>query len=149
MQRRSLLLLSLALGLMLGAAVPARGSQTVWSGLVIANNVAQPEETPIELKRVEGTLKELFGYNQFSVIGQSKKALVTGSEDWMAQSKYFSLHVDSKEGNDKIGYRLDLKLYQEKSLLLETEAKLSKASPLIIRGPQVGDGQLILLLVVQ
>jgi hypothetical protein len=149
MQRRSLLLLSLALGLMLGAAVPARGSQTVWSGLVIANNVAQPEETPIELKRVEGTLKELFGYNQFSVIGQSKKALVTGSEDWMAQSKYFSLHVDSREGNDKIGYRLDLKLYQEKSLLLETEAKLSKASPLIIRGPQVGDGQLILLLVVQ
>jgi hypothetical protein len=149
MQRRSILLLSLALGLMLGAAVPARGSQTVWSGLVIANNVAQPEETPIELKRVEGTLKELFGYNQFSVIGQSKKALVTGSEDWMAQSKYFSLHVDSKEGNDKTGYRLDLKLYQEKSLLLETEAKLSKASPLIIRGPQVGDGQLILLLVVQ
>ena len=149
MQRRSILLLSLALGLMLGAAVPAHGSQTVWSGLVIANNVAQPEETPIELKRVEGTLKELFGYNQFSVIGQSKKALVTGSEDWMAQSKYFSLHVDSKEGNDKIGYRLDLKLYQEKSLLLETEAKLSKASPLIIRGPQVGDGQLILLLVVQ
>jgi hypothetical protein len=67
----------------------------------------------------------------------------------MAQSKYFSLHVDSKEGNDKTGYRLDLKLYQEKSLLLETEAKLSKASPLIIRGPQVGDGQLILLLVVQ
>jgi len=149
MQRRSLLLLSLALGLMLGTAVPARGSQTVWSGLVIANNAEQPEETPMELKRLEGTLKELFGYNQFSVIGQSKKALVTGSEDWMAQSKYFSLHVDSKEGNDKIGYRLDLKLYQEKSLLLETEAKLSKASPLIIRGPQVGDGQLILLLVVQ
>jgi hypothetical protein len=149
MQRRSILLLSLALGLMLGVAVPARGSQTVWSGLVIASNATQPEETPMELKRLEGTLKELFGYNQFSVIGQSKKALVTGSEDWMAQSKYFSLHVDSKEGNDKTGYRLDLKLYQEKNLLLETEAKLSKASPLIIRGPQVGDGQLILLLVVQ
>jgi len=149
MQRRSILLLSLALGLMLGAGVPARASQTVWSGLVIASNAAEPEEAPIELKRLEETLKELFGYNQFSVIGQSKKALVTGSEDWMAQSKYFSLHVDSKEGNDKTGYRLDLKLYQEKNLLLETEAKLSKASPLIIRGPQVGDGQLILLLVVQ
>lgn len=149
MHRRSILLLSLALGLMLGDAVTARGSQTVWSGLVIANNVAQPEETPMELKRLEETLKELFGYNQFSVIGQSKKALVTGSEDWLAQSKYFSLHVDSKEGNDKIGYRLDLKLYQEKNLLLETEAKLSKASPLIIKGPLVGDGQLILLLVVQ
>lgn len=149
MQRRSILLLGLALGLMLGEAVTSRGSQTVWSGLVIANNVAQPEETPKELKRLEETLKELFGYNQFMVIGQSKNAVVTGAEDWAASSKYFSLHVDSKEGNDKSGYRLDLKLYQEKNLLLETEAKLSKASPLIIKGPLVGDGQLILLLVVQ
>ena len=149
MQRRSLLLLALSLALILGDAASARASQTVWSGLVIANNVAKPEEIPMELKRLEETLKELFGYNQFMVIGQSKKALVTGSEDWLAQSKYFSLHVDSKEGSDKTGYRLDLKLYQEKSLLLETEAKLSKASPLIIKGPLVGDGQLILLLVVQ
>jgi hypothetical protein len=149
MQRRSLLLLALSLALILGEAASARASQTVWSGLVIANNVAQPEETPAELKRLEGTLKELFGYNQFMVIGQSKKALVTGSEDWGAQSKYFSLHVDSKEGNDRTGYLLNLKLFQEKSLLLETEAKLSKESPLIIKGPQVGDGQLLLLLVVQ
>lgn len=149
MQRRSLLLLALSLALILGDASSARASQTVWSGLVIANNVAQPEETPAELKRLEGTLKELFGYNQFMVIGQSKKALVTGSEDWGAQSKYFSLHVDSKEGNDRTGYLLNLKLFQEKSLLLETEAKLSKESPLIIKGPQVGDGQLLLLLVVQ
>ena len=88
-------------------------------------------------------------YNQYTVIGQSRKALVTGSEDWMAQSKYFSLHVDSKQGNDKTGYVLDLKLFQEKNLLLETEAKLSKESPLVIKGPQVGDGQLLLLLVVR
>ena len=149
MQRRSILLLSLALALILGAAASARASQTVWSGLVIANNAAHPEETPMELRRIEETLKELFGYNQFTVIGQSKNSVVTGAEDWAATSKYFSLHVDSKEGNDKTGYRLNLKLYQEKSLLLETEAKLSKASPLIIKGPAVGDGQLILLLVVQ
>lgn len=149
MQRRSLLLLALGLALILGGVAPTHASQTVWSGLVIANNAAQPEETPVELRRLEETLKELFGYNQFMVIGQSKKALVTGSEDWLASSKYFSLHVDSREGNDKTGYRVDLKLFQEKSLLLETEAKLSKESPLIIKGPQVGDGQLLLLLVVQ
>jgi hypothetical protein len=149
MQRRSLLLLGLWLGLLLGDVVSASAAQTVWSGLVIANNVAQPNPVPPELTRMESTLKELFGYNQFKVIGQSRKSLVTGSEDWMAQSKYFSLHVDSKEGSDKTGYLLDLKLFQEKNLLLETEAKLTKASPLVIKGPQVGDGQLLLLLVVQ
>ncbi len=148
MPRRFILLLALWLALIFGEAVSARASQTVWSGLVIANNVAQPDPIPPELTRMEGTLKELFGYNHFTIIGQSRKALVTGSEDWLAQSKYFSLHVDSKSGNES-GYILNLKLFQEKSLLLETEAKLSKASPLVIKGPQVGDGQLLLLLVVQ
>jgi hypothetical protein len=44
---------------------------------------------------------------------------------------------------------LNLKLYKEKELLLETETKLSKRSPLVIKGPQVGGGQLLLILVVQ
>jgi hypothetical protein len=149
MQKRSILLLGVALALMWGGAAAAvQGSQVVWSGLVIAQNVPQPEKVPTELSRMEETLKELFGYNQFKVIGQSRATLVTGSEDWLASSKYFSLHVDSKGGTDA-GYLLNLKLFQEKNLLLETDAKLSKASPLVIRGPQVGDGQLLLLLVVQ
>jgi len=148
MQKRSYLLVGVSLALILGGVASARASQMVWSGLVIANNVAQPDKIPPELNRIEGTLKTLFGYNQFKVIGQSRKTLVTGSEDWLASSKYFSLHVDSKVETDA-GYLLNLKLFQEKHLLLETEAKLSKASPLVIKGPQVGDGQLLLVLVVQ
>lgn len=148
MQKRSYLLVGVSLALILGSVASARASQMVWSGLVIANNVAQPDKIPPELNRIEGTLKTLFGYNQFKVIGQSRKTLVTGSEDWLASSKYFSLHVDSKVETDA-GYLLNLKLFQEKNLLLETEAKLSKASPLVIKGPQVGDGQLLLVLVVQ
>ena len=139
MQRRFILLLGV-LALVLGNGAPAEAaSRTVWSGLVIANNVEKPDAIPAELNPLEGTLKHLFGYNQFKVIGQSRKALVSGSEDWLASSKYFSLHVDSKGSNDA-GYVLTLKLFQEKNLLLETDAKLSKASPLVIKGPQVGDG---------
>jgi len=114
----------------------------------MANNVAQPDAIPPELQRIQGTLKALFGYNQFKLIGQSQKTLATGAEDWLASSKYFSLHVDSK-GETPAGYLLNLKLFQEKNMLLETEAKLSKASPLVIKGPQVGDGQLLFVLVVQ
>jgi hypothetical protein len=148
MQRHSYFLIGVSLALIWGGAATAGASQMVWSGLVIANNVAQPDKIPSELNRIEGTLKALFGYNQFKVIGQSRKTLVTGSEDWLASSKYFSLSVDSKREIDA-GYLLNLKLFQEKNLLLETEAKLSKASPLVIKGPQVGDGQLLLVLVVQ
>jgi hypothetical protein len=149
MKRRSVLLLGLWVGLIFGSAEAAPASQTVWSGLVIARNVAKPEPVSPELTYLEETLKDWFGYNQYKVIGQSRAVLVTGAEDWLAQSKYFSLHIDSKEGNDKTGYRVNLKLFQESNLLLEWEAKLSKGRPIVVKGPQVGDGQLLLLLVVQ
>lgn len=147
MPRRSLFLIGVSLALVMGA-ISAPAAQTVWSGLVMANNVAQPDAIPPELHRIQGTLKALFGYNQFKLIGQSQKTLATGAEDWLASSKYFSLHVDSK-GETAAGYLLNLKLFQEKNMLLETEAKLSKASPLVIKGPQVGDGLLLFVLVVQ
>ena len=147
MSHRLLASLSAAVALMFSVAATAAG-ENVWSGLVIANNAAQPTSTPPELTRIEQTLKALFGYNQFKLIGQSNKRLEKGDEDWLAASKYFALHVDSKGASDS-GYLLDLQLFQEKKLLLETEAKLSKRSPLVIKGPQVGDGQLLLLLVVQ
>jgi len=136
MQKRFCFLIGASLALVLGSVAPAAASQIVWSGLVMANNVAQPDEIPSELHRIENRL------------GQSRKTLVTGQEDWLAASKYFSLHVDAK-GETSAGYLLNLKLFQEKSVLLETDAKLSKASPLVIKGPQVGDGQLLLVLVVQ
>jgi hypothetical protein len=82
------------------------------------------------------------------VIGQSRKTLKTGQEDWLASSKYFGLRVDAR-GVNQAGYEVNLKLFQEKELLLETETKLSKRSPLVIKGPQVGGGQLLLVLVVQ
>jgi hypothetical protein len=123
-------------------------AHTVWSGLVIAENVPQPAPIPPELTKLEKTLKDLFGYNQFELIGQSDKILKTGQEDWLANSKYFALQVDARGENDA-GYELNLKLYKEKDILLETDANLSRSSPLVIKGPQVGSGQLLLVLVVK
>ncbi|HEU5246862.1 MAG TPA: hypothetical protein VFU09_07210 [Candidatus Udaeobacter sp.] len=145
---RSLAFLIPFFWLIAGAASALQGAETVWSGLVIAENVAQPQPVPLELTRIEGSLKKFFGYNQFQVIGQSQKTLKTGQEDWLATSKFFGLHVDA-QGESAAGYVLNLKLYKEKELLLETDAKLSKRSPLIIKGPQVGSGQLLLVLVIQ
>jgi hypothetical protein len=147
MQLRRLLLTAF-LALAVSAATSGRAAEIVWSGLVIAENVPKPEPPPSELSRLEPTLKELFGYNQFHVIGQSRKALKTGQEDWLASSKYFSLHVDARGTNDGGGYVLNLKLFQEKQMLLEWDTKLSRRSPLVIKGPQVGGGQLLLVLVI-
>ena len=145
---RSLAIAISVLALTMTAAPALQAAKTVWSGLVIAENITEPQPVPPELTRIEGLLKKFFGYNEFKVIGQSQKTLNTGQEDWLATSKFFGLHVDAR-GETQGGYVLNLKLYKEKELLLETEAKLSKRSPLVIKGPQVGGGQLLLVLVVQ
>ncbi len=141
------LLIAVLVMLVVGV-VSANAAHAVWSGLVIAENVPQPAAIPPELTKFEQTLKDLFGYNQFELIGQSSKTLKTGEEDWLAASKYFALHVDARGENDG-GYTLNLKLYKEKDILLETDANLSRSSPLVIKGPQVGSGQLLLVLVVR
>ena len=146
--QNSRLIFTIVFALVMSATTALPAAQMVWSGLVMAENVPQPAPIPAQLTRLERTLKELFGYNQFQVIGQSTKSLKTGQEDWLASSKYFGLHVDAR-GETPAGYVVDLKLYKEDDLLLETETKLSKRSPLVIKGPLVGGGQLLLVLVVQ
>ncbi len=146
--RRSLFLWLLTLALLCIVSAPARGGEIVWSGLVVATNTPRPQVPPLEMHRIAGTLARTFGYNQFVLIGQSRKTLRTGEENWLAASKHFSLHVDAR-GALRDGYRLKLQLFQDRQMLLETDATLTKSSPLVIRGPQIGAGQLLLLLIVQ
>jgi hypothetical protein len=137
----SLLLIGLSLS-------TAQAEEKVWSGLVVATNSKHPAAPPVPMHRLRGTLQHTFGYNQFEIIGQSQKTLRSGEENWLASSKHFSLHVDSR-GAIHDGYRLKLVLYQDHQVLLKTDATLSKSSPLVVKGPQIGAGQLLLLLVVQ
>ena|SRR2546423_10310967 len=133
---------------LLAATSPASAGEKVWSGLVVATNVPRPRPPPPEMHRLEGTLRRTFGYNQFELIGHSHKALQSGQENWLASSKHFSLRVHPRGASGR-GYRMNLQVFQDKQVLLETDATLRKSSPLVIRGPQVGSGQLLLLLLVQ
>ncbi len=148
MRRRSALLIAILSCCALFGAGSFAHAESVWSGLVVATNAPEPTPFPAELSRLEGTLKGLFGYNQFQVIGQTRSTIKSGDEDWLASSKYFSLRVDTKSAS-RTGYVMNLQLMQEQKLLFETEAKLSKRSPIVARGPQVGAGQLVLVLLVE
>jgi len=84
--------------------VPAsRAAETVWSGLVIADNVTEPEAIPPELNRIEGLLKKFSATTNLRSLDNRKKTLKTGQEDWLATSKFFGLHVDAR-GETQRGY---------------------------------------------
>ncbi len=134
-------------------ARPVRAEDVIWVGLVLADNsntedsVRVAPRWPAALAGREANLSKIFGYNHFTLIGQSMQRLKTGEEDWLVPSSKFCLKVNAKHPLPGGGYLLNLQLWQEVSLLVETNVKLGKGGPLYIRGPLVGHGQLIIALV--
>jgi hypothetical protein len=120
---------------------------TLYGALIVATNAEHPSEAPPEIRDQAENLRAVFGYNQFRLLGHDRKAVPTGTEDWLVTSPKFFLRVDTKTPLPG-GYTLGLQLLQEKRVLANAEVKLKRNSPLFIRGPLVGEGQLIILLMV-
>lgn len=140
------LLASLAMGALL--AVPARADDMLWSGLVLATNAKKPRTPEPPLDGLRDRLKKVFGYNQFVLLGQNTKNMSDLDERWLMPSREFFLRVESKD-HGKFGHLLDIQFFHEKQPLLETTVRLPPRCPLFIRGPQYGDGQLIIVLLMK
>ena len=134
------------------APATVRADDKIWSALVVATNAASPKDAPVQLKEFAPRLKRIFGYNQFELIGNATETIDDKSENWLVPSQNFYLSVKARRAVSKEargGYLLNLQLFQDKRPLVDTEAKLAPGSPLFIRGPQYGKGQLIIVLQVQ
>lgn len=124
----------------------------IWSALVLATNDSSPKEAPDELREFAPSLKRVFGYNQFELKGSTVKPIDADGESWLIPSNNFWLSVRARRALSKEargGYLLDVHLYQNHRPLVATETKLAPGSPLFIRGPMCGKGQLIIVLQVQ
>lgn len=124
----------------------------IWSAVVLATNPPTPKDTPPELREFTTRLKRVFGYSQFELIGAASEKIDEQNESWLVPSQSFWLSVKARRAISKEargGYLLNLQLFHDKRPLLETEAKLAPGSPLFIRGPEYGHGQLIIVLQVQ
>lgn len=147
--RSSLALLILLLGWMGTGALAAEPDSTIWTGLLLATNVDHPREAPPELRKYQKKLSNIFGYNQFELVGQqTRKMQDSGAEHWLVPSKDFCLHMETHPVADAT-YRMQLELFQTTHRLAQFETKLGPDSPLFIRGPLYAGGQLIIVLVVR
>ena len=107
-----------------------------------------PLPIPAALKKFAPAIQKIFGYNSLYLLGEKKRDLISGGEEWLVPSKEFFFKVQCLS-QGATSYTLRIELYRDKGLLLTTEAKLAKDAPLYIRGPAWGRGQLIFLLEVR
>jgi hypothetical protein len=126
----------------------AADAPSVWSGLVLATSEDHPKDAPPELRRFLNKLEGVFGYNQFELIGQHTEKMDDLTERWLIPSKEFYLRVATKVSTEKT-YVLRLELFQGQRPLATFETRLAPQSPLFIRGPMCGGGQLIIVLLVK
>lgn len=128
-------------------AARAQGD-TLYGALVMASNVEHPAEPPPEIRPELENLRAVFGYNEFVTLGQTRKPVLDGTEDWLVSSPKFFLRVDTKNPAPG-GYALALQLFREDRVIARAKVRLARDSPLFIRGPMVARGQLIILLKIQ
>ncbi len=128
-----------------GNSCPQPGSSAVWAGLVLATNESDPKDVPGLLAPFASEMRQLFGYNQFEILKKRSRVLNPWEEDWFVPHENLYLGVTSKPAGEGM-FLLDLELYRKDHLLLETSARLSPGAPLMIRGPEMGRGQLILVI---
>ncbi len=124
------------------------GGDRIWSALVLATKENTPSAIPSALERFAPTIKKIFGYNSLYLLGEKKRDLVSGGEQWLVPSEEFFFKVQCLS-RGAASYTLRIELYRDKGLLVTTEAKLAKDAPLYIRGPAWGRGQLIFVLEVR
>jgi hypothetical protein len=115
----------------------------IWSGLVLATNGPNPAKPQGLLQKVVGKLHNIFGYNQFQVIGESSDKF-DSNEHWLVPSKEFYMIVRGPAGP---GTKAPTKivLFQNRKKLAELEAHIAPDKPLFIRGPQYDQGQLVIV----
>jgi hypothetical protein len=134
--------------LILAAPATCAAGDRIWSAVVLATKEDPPARVPAMLEEFAPAIQKVFGYNSLYLLGEKKRELYDGGEEWLVPTKEFFLKVQCL-ARGVSAYTLRIELYHGKNLLVTTEAKLARDAPLYIRGPEWGRGQLLFVLEVR
>jgi len=146
--RASWALLIFALLLALPLARAGESGATLWAGLVYVSNEANSAPATQPLAGFGEKLKSVFGYSHMQMVSEGREKLADAAEHTLPLGKKFRLLAVRKSAEDG-KLLLDLRLFQEDRLLVQTQAKLAPQSPLFLRGPLCDKGQLVIVLQVE
>lgn len=119
----------------------------VWCGLFVAR-AGDPIEPPgpeiaVIIEKMAKAFPEM---GAFQLLGENSQSVFKEYECWIVPSKQLFLKLDSLGVHPvKGGIHLHLQLWQQDHVLLKSDAILRRG-PVIIAGPDWGDGRIIMVL---
>lgn len=137
----------LVLGLVLVLPTVVRAADKVWGALVYATPRAEEARDEPKLAPFRKELSKVFGYGHFRILGDQTKSVDEG-ERWVIPGRGFSVLLQPRKlGRGRV--EMHIELFQDKKLLVATDARVLRENPLFIRGPLYANGQLVIVLAVK
>ncbi len=132
--------------LLFSGRVQASDSLLGW--LLYASNDRGGVSVPPVLARFNHRLPQALGYSHLRVLADGRIKVTAQGQRFLiftADLKILLTDLHRQEDDD---YLVGLQLFQADQPLLETQVKVSRGSPLFIRGPDWRDGQVIVAVMV-
>lgn len=132
----------------LPAQTEARDGNSVWGGLVLATN--QPGQTSgrYDTHPYARRFRKIFGYRYYELLGKDRQLIRAQGGNRLRLGREFHARLRYL-GPKRNGLAFALELYRQDRKVVESNVILGRDSPLVIRGPQWGKGQLLFLLMVR
>jgi hypothetical protein len=127
---------------------PAHASDKLWACLLFASNEKMSRDVPAWLKNYSERLDKLVGYTGVRSLGQNEVTLQAGRPAVINLRGNMRIQLNNwvREGNGR--FLVTIKLFRRDRPLIETQARISRGSPLFFRGPVWRNGRLIVAVVI-
>jgi hypothetical protein len=82
---------------------------------LLATKEDPPGPVPKALEKFAPSIRKIFGYNSLYLLGEKKRDLISGGEEWLVPSKEFFFKVQCLS-QEETNYLLRIELYRDKNL---------------------------------
>jgi hypothetical protein len=147
----------LGAGLVFAAPYPIQAgeepvAQSVWGCLLYASNDRAPEkaqtEIPAQLRNYDERLERLLGYESIETLGQGETVVEPDKPSSIVFHGNIRVELTGLTRQSGEHFLVVLRLFRKDHQLIETQASVTRGSPLFIRGPLWRSGQLIVAVMV-
>lgn len=133
------------------AGAPPEADATVWAGVFLgsakptttgdAPESASAKAVVERMRKVEATK-----FANYRLLGEHVQPLLKEYQSWLVPSRGFFFNLDSRGPDPGGGIRVAVQLWRDKEVLLKTDIVLKGDRVVLVKGPAMGDGVLIVAL---